>query len=282
MGDETLNDLLSGHNEGLRERKKRETRQHISDTATHMFMEKGFDAVKVSDVATACGVSEKTIYNYFPTKESLLLDREDAMAEQIRKGLGAEATRDSPVDAMLDILAENAAGLRAGWETLDDPSQGPSAMRCFTSLIRSTPSLRAAQFDMMNRLAHVAAVAMAERAGINPNDPEPQIAASAILGLCQLQFTALDRYGDDEFTGDELLAKMNADLIRAARLIDSGLWSFGVMMRKRTGGEQLKVAANSAQRATRQVTIALKKARAAWKQTQEKNDAHPRSRKRKA
>ena len=39
--------------EGLRERKKRLTRQQLSDTATEMFMERGFDAVRVSEIAEA-------------------------------------------------------------------------------------------------------------------------------------------------------------------------------------------------------------------------------------
>ena len=62
---------------GLRERKKRLMRQQLSDTATRMFVERGFDAVRVAEVAEACGVSEKTVFNYFPTKESLVLDRRD-------------------------------------------------------------------------------------------------------------------------------------------------------------------------------------------------------------
>src|SRR5260370_7358464 len=64
--------------EGLRERKKRLMRQQLSDTATQMFMERGFDAVRVTEIAGACGVSEKTVFNYFPTKESLILDPLDS------------------------------------------------------------------------------------------------------------------------------------------------------------------------------------------------------------
>ena len=48
---------------------------------------RGFDEVKVSDVAAACDVSEKTVYNYFPTKESLLFDQEETTAAQIREAL---------------------------------------------------------------------------------------------------------------------------------------------------------------------------------------------------
>jgi len=61
--------------EGLRQRKKRLMRRQLSDAAAAMFMERGFDAVRVSEVAEACGVSEKTVFNYFPTKEALVLDR---------------------------------------------------------------------------------------------------------------------------------------------------------------------------------------------------------------
>ena len=74
--------------EGLRERKKRLMRQLISNTATSMFLERGFEEVRVAEVAAACEVSEKTVYNYFPTKESLLLDREQDMADGLRRVLG--------------------------------------------------------------------------------------------------------------------------------------------------------------------------------------------------
>src|SRR6202051_5120995 len=72
---------------GLRERKKRLMRQQLSDTATRMFLERGFDAVRVTDIAAACGVSEKTVFNYFPTKESLILDRLESTMASLRAGL---------------------------------------------------------------------------------------------------------------------------------------------------------------------------------------------------
>ena len=78
--------------EGLRERKRRLTRQLISDAATVLFAIHGFDNVKVADVADRVGVSEKTIYNYFPTKESMVLDNAD---ETIERG-GDRAARAPP------------------------------------------------------------------------------------------------------------------------------------------------------------------------------------------
>ncbi len=92
-------DAASDWSEGLRERKKRLTRSLISDTATAMFLERGFDDVRVAEVAEACGVSEKTVYNYFPTKESLLLDREPEMAAELWRALGPGSTARSPSTA---------------------------------------------------------------------------------------------------------------------------------------------------------------------------------------
>jgi len=86
--------------EGLRERKKRLMRQQLSDTATQMFMDRGFDAVRVTEIAEACGVSEKTVFNYFPTKESLLLDRLEATVSSLRTGL---ADPDRPFDLGLHL-----------------------------------------------------------------------------------------------------------------------------------------------------------------------------------
>jgi AcrR family transcriptional regulator len=68
--------------EGLRERKKREARQRISDVATRLFAQRGFEAVTVVEIAEAAGVAKATVTNYFPRKEDLLLDLQ-AEAEQL-------------------------------------------------------------------------------------------------------------------------------------------------------------------------------------------------------
>lgn len=60
---------------GLRERKKWETRRRISDVATGLFFARGFDNVTIAEVAEAAGVSRMTVFNYFPRKEDLFLDR---------------------------------------------------------------------------------------------------------------------------------------------------------------------------------------------------------------
>jgi len=74
---------------GLRDLKKQQTRTAIADTALRLFMKRGFDHVTVAEVAEAAGVSEKTVFNYFPSKEDLFFDevdeREAALVAAIRE-----------------------------------------------------------------------------------------------------------------------------------------------------------------------------------------------------
>jgi AcrR family transcriptional regulator len=262
--------------EGLRQRKKRLMRRLISDTATEMFLDRGFDVVKVTDVAAACGVSEKTVYNYFPTKESLLLDREEDMAVAIRQAFGPGAPPRSPIEAAVAVLTRDLQEMRAHWHSDGQMPSGLARFRRFTDLIDSTPSLRAAQRDMMDRLVQLTAEAMALRAGLSPDDPEPQIAAHAILGLWRIQFHAVRRYADGHQSPDDVYAKVTAEVRRAARLIDSGLWSFGAMVQGGNSREQLKAAADAAQQAGRQVATALRQARAVWRNLQQEKDSNER------
>jgi hypothetical protein len=118
----------------------------------------------------------------------------------------------------------------------------------------------------MDRLVEVAAQAMAARAGINPDDPEPQIAAHALLGLWRVQYHATRKYSDSSRSPDEVRDRVLAEVRRAARLIDTGLWSFGMAVQGSNGREQLKAAAEAANDARRQVLAAIKQARDAWRQ----------------
>jgi AcrR family transcriptional regulator len=209
--------------EGLRERKKRLMRQQLSDTATLMFMERGFDAFRVAEVAEACGVSEKTVFNYFPTKESLILDRLESTVAALRAGL-AEPGR-SPTEAALRILDGELSAMTSWLASQDDPARAGADIRRFGALIQATPSLRAHQSAMMDQFTAVAAEILAERAGMSAADPEPQIAATALLGLWRIQFASLSRYLDGTRTPAQLHQAVTADLRRAARLIDAGLTS---------------------------------------------------------
>ena len=217
-------DAAAGPAEGLRARKKRLMRQQLSDTATRMFLDRGFDAVRVAEVAEACGVSEKTVFNYFPTKESLVLDRLDVTMASLRTGLADPAV--SPVQAALRILDHELSGMTSWLTGQDDPVLAARAIRRFGDLIRATPSLRAYQSDMMDQFVSVAAEILATRAGMTPDDPEPQIAARALLGLWHVQADSLRKHLSG--APAQVHEMVTADVRRAAALIEGGLRSFAV------------------------------------------------------
>jgi AcrR family transcriptional regulator len=221
--------------EGLRERKKRLMRQHLSDTATQMFMERGFDAVRVSEIAEACGVSEKTVFNYFPIKESLILDRLESTMASLKSGLTQPGA--DPAEAALRILNDELTAMTSWLAAQDDLAQASAAIRRFGILIQASPSLRAHQSDMMDQFVAVAAEILAGRVGLSPGDPEPQIVATALLGLWRIQFRALSKYLDGTRTPAEVHQAVSAEVNRAAQLIDTGLRSF-LSARRDTGNRR--------------------------------------------
>ena len=88
----------------LRESKKRETRQRISDVATDLFFARGFDAVTVEEIAAAARVSKVTVFNYFTRKEDLFLDRVDDTKSLLREALGQRRKGQSPVQAIRGLI----------------------------------------------------------------------------------------------------------------------------------------------------------------------------------
>ena len=124
---------------GLRERKKQQTRASISAVATGMFIERGFDAVTIAEVAAAAEVSKMTVTNYFPRKEDLVFDMREGIVEGPGLAVRNRAAGTSCTDA---VRAWFRAGLKAG-----DPSlgvQGPA----FARLVCASPTLLSAEREM--------------------------------------------------------------------------------------------------------------------------------------
>ncbi|MGW7463199.1 TetR/AcrR family transcriptional regulator [Streptomyces xantholiticus] len=96
--------------EGLRERKKRQTRQHISDVATRLFVEHGFVTVTIAEVAEAADVSVNTVYNYFPAKEDLFLDRSKGVVDRLSRWVRGRRAGESAAGAVLRELREAVEG----------------------------------------------------------------------------------------------------------------------------------------------------------------------------
>ena len=88
-------------NEGLRERKKRQVRQRISDVATAMFLVHGFDNVTVAQIAAASEVSQQTVFNYFTTKESMFFDRTEPMIDAV-----AAAVRERGSASLIEVVVQ--------------------------------------------------------------------------------------------------------------------------------------------------------------------------------
>ncbi len=260
--------------EGLREQKKRLTRQRISDVATTLFVVRGFEHVTVSEIARIVGVSEKTVFNYFPTKESLVFDRADEGVERLAMALRERDAGESPTKAMLRALNEEPEEL----EELPDAIQ--MFMPLFSEMVAATPALNAAWLALHARLVEVATQALAEHAEVDPRDPEPMIAARAIVGLLEVEYASRIRHIEAGLRGAELREAVTADLERAARMLDTGLWSFGLLTQGARTRKQLREAASAAEEARTQVIDALKHARAAWQELrqneQQERRAHDR------
>ncbi len=92
--------MLEAPSEGLRERKKRASREAIAATARRLFAERGYDTVTVAEVAAAAEVSEKTVFNHFATKEDLAFaGREEGIAQFV-----AAIAERPPGSSFLDVF----------------------------------------------------------------------------------------------------------------------------------------------------------------------------------
>ncbi len=243
--------------EGLRERKRRLTRQLISDAATTLFATRGFDNVRVSEVARRVGVSEKTVYNYFPTKESLVLDNADEGVERMAGALRERQPGQSLTDATVAAIMDDT------WMYQEAPDALMEFVPMFGAMIESTPALRAAWLELHDRLAKVARDELAAQAGVDPRDPEPTVAGRALAGLVELAMDSNMRHISDGLRGEALRGAVQGDLERAARLLETGLWSFNLPRGARARTQAME-AARAAEEARVQVLRALRQARAAW------------------
>ncbi|WP_033312975.1 TetR/AcrR family transcriptional regulator [Streptomyces iakyrus] len=172
--------------EGLRERKKRETRQRISDIATGLFLEHGFVTVTIADVAEAADVSVNTVYNYFPAKEDLFFDRSQGVVDRLSRWVRGRDTGESAARAVLrELRAEIEAvsprmGLIEGYDRF---------MRC----IEEAPPLRSRLWSMQQELQDNLEATLREETGATAGDPLPGLIAGQICWVHGTLFVAIGR-----------------------------------------------------------------------------------------
>lgn len=130
----------------LRERKKTQQRERIADVAARLFAEYGYDAVSVADVARGADVSDQTVYNYFPAKKDLVLDRADEFRELYANAVRERPRELSPARSLVPLVADDIARYRGEDWAL---ARGEFPAQCLASglLRRFALELREQQAD---------------------------------------------------------------------------------------------------------------------------------------
>ncbi|KAB8184139.1 TetR/AcrR family transcriptional regulator [Microbispora catharanthi] len=207
---------------GLRERKKRQTRQLISDVASGLFMQRGFDNVTVAEVAEAAGVSTKTVFNYFPRKEDLFLDRYPEAVELVTRAVRERAEGERPLAALrrlfLGMLREGhpLGGIAPGYEV-------------FWRVVQDSPALRARARELVEEFEGVLAHLFAEAAGrdpADPADPAPRLAAALVVAAYRAVYvTSIDRIRAGDPMQDVLADRITL-LDRALQAVERAVAAF--------------------------------------------------------
>jgi AcrR family transcriptional regulator len=98
---------------GLRELKKSRTRRLIADTAARLFAEQGYERVAVTDVAREAEVAEQTVYNYFPSKEQLVIDRDQEVRDRLCDLIRSRPSSMTPAAVVRGFVLESVEHIRS-------------------------------------------------------------------------------------------------------------------------------------------------------------------------
>jgi AcrR family transcriptional regulator len=169
-----------------RSRKRLATRQGISDAATRLFMERGFDHVTVDEIAEAAAVGRMTVFNHFPRKEDMFFDRDEEGREILREALHKRDLRFPPTEAYR-LLAHRLIAERSPLFSFNALGQG------FIETIEASETLKARARAIRDELAEVVAVALSECVGREPTDPDAHLAAGLLLAIWTVAFLQAHR-----------------------------------------------------------------------------------------
>lgn len=146
-----------------------QTRARISDVATQLFLERGFDGVTVAEVAREAGVSSVTVFKHFPRKEDLLLDRTDDAVEVLRS-----AVRDRTGD-VLTSLQQATVRLLDEQHALSGVKDGSVP---FYRTVAASPALIARSREIASELQQV----LSEELARDPDfDGDPELLAAFFI-----------------------------------------------------------------------------------------------------
>lgn len=197
----------------VRDTKKRETRQRISDVATEMFFARGFDAVTVDEIAAAANVSKMTVFNYFARKEELMLDLEDELTLQpFRQAVRERSDAQSPIDALRALLPR----MRDNKSPLLYMSRRAVS---WWEVVNASPTLKSRLHELSDEAAERLAQ---ELAGPNPGGASRLAAGLIVLSVRTAREEAVRLFGRGSSA-----KKANAAFFQ---LVESGLTSAELLL----------------------------------------------------
>jgi len=202
---------------GLRERRKHQTRQAISDVATGMFADRGFDEVTIAQVAAAAGVAKMTVTNYFPRKEDLVFDRADAIVRSLADVITARAPGESMLAAIRRDFFERVA--RA------DVTLGLSSP-AFARMIENSPALTSRGLEMIYQREQALGDAIAAETGVD--DPRQRLVAALLASVHRVLYAEASRRSLAGEPRMEICAALAAESARAFDLLEPSLGSYRV------------------------------------------------------
>ena len=173
-----------------RARKRAATKQSIQEHALRLFVEKGYDATTVDEIAAAAGVSHMTFFRYFPRKEEVVeYDEYDPLIEDL---IVARPPEEPPLVAVHRAI-------RVGLEQVLGTDRDALLIR--TRLVLHNPELRSRNLVAQDATRDLFARALARRAGLAEPDLAATVQASAVLGVIG---PAVAAWAEGE--GDDLIA----------------------------------------------------------------------------
>jgi AcrR family transcriptional regulator len=202
---------------GLRERRKQETRQAISDIATQLFVDRGFGEVTIAQVADAAGVAKMTVTNYFPRKEDLVFDRAEAVERHLADVIAARAPGESMLAAVRRDYAEAVA--RA------DVTLGLSSS-AFAGMILSSPVLVSRVREMLDRREQALGDAIAAETGTD--NPQQRLVAALLASVHRVLAAEASRRSLAGQPREQICAVLAGAAIRAFDLLEPSLGSYGI------------------------------------------------------
>ena len=198
---------------GLREIKKRRTRQALIEAAMRLYQEKGFDGVTVAEIARGADVATRTFFGYFETKEDVFLGRGDDRLDRLVQAIRERDRRQPILAAIRPVLLQEREPL-------------PSSARRMPELpeLLRHPAFAHRLRERWNQWEDVLAEAIADDVGAGAGDPRPRVVAAAITGAIRIAAAA----------AAEQPNQRKQVAVQAFELLASGLAHYGARPGKRS------------------------------------------------